>query len=172
MEEVCKSIAAGGDKPIDFSKDKTEKNTVAIFSNGIENDGLYGYTDKATVNEKSITISARGTIGFCKKRTEPYVPIIRLLVVIPSELLSIDYLLLAISSLITAGEGSSIPPIDSSYDKEVYLPLPPYFEQINITKGPDINFETIGNDMERLQRWLCRIGTPLRHSRQVFPQRM
>ncbi len=117
LEEVCKSIAAGGDKPIDFSKDKTEKNTVAIFSNGIENDGLYGYTDKATVNEKSITISARGTIGFCKKRTEPYVPIIRLLVVIPSELLSIDYLLLAISSLITAGEGSSIPPIDSSYDK-------------------------------------------------------
>lgn len=102
----------------------------------------------AVVNEESITISARGTIGFCKIRTEPYVPIIRLLVVIPSKLLSSNYLLLAISSLINTGEGSSIPQMTVPTIKEVYLPLPPYCEQLKITKA----FEKITNEIETINR--------------------
>ena len=148
LGDVCISITAGGDKPFNFSKDKTEKFTIPIFSNGIEKDGLYGYTDRATIDEESITISARGTIGFCKIRTEPYVPIIRLLVVIPSKLLSIDYLLLAISSLINTGEGSSIPQLTVPTIKEVYLPLPPYPEQLKITK----KFDEINNEIEIINR--------------------
>ena len=148
LEDICMSILAGGDKPINFSKGKTETHTIPIFSNGIEKDGLYGYTDIATINEESITISARGTIGFCKKRTEPYVPIIRLLVIIPSKLLSTDYVLLAISSLINAGEGSSIPQLTVPTIKEVYLPIPPYFEQLKITK----EFEKIENELEIINR--------------------
>ena len=148
LGDVCLSITAGGDKPFNFSKDKTEKFTIPIFSNGIEKDGLYGYTDRATIDEESITISARGTIGFCKIRTEPYVPIIRLLVVIPSKLLSIDYLLLAISSLINTGEGSSIPQLTVPTIKEVYLPLPPYPEQLKITK----KFDEINNEIEIINR--------------------
>ena len=148
LGDVCLSITAGGDKPFNFSKYKTEKFTIPIFSNGIEKDGLYGYTDRATIDEESITISARGTIGFCKIRTEPYVPIIRLLVVIPSKLLSIDYLLLAISSLINTGEGSSIPQLTVPTIKEVYLPLPPYPEQLKITK----KFDEINNEIEIINR--------------------
>lgn len=109
-------------------------------------DGLYGYTDKATVNEENITISARGTIGFCKIRKVPYVPIIRLLVVIPSKLLSINYLLLTISSLINKGEGSSIPQLTVPAIKEVFIPLPPYSEQLKITK----EFETIENEIKTI----------------------
>ena len=57
------NVFAGGDVPKDsFSKTKSEKYSVPIYSNGIDNDGLYGYTAKARVSEPSITISGRGTI--------------------------------------------------------------------------------------------------------------
>ena len=38
-------LSAGGDKPECFSIIKTEKCNIPIFSNGIENYGLYGFTD-------------------------------------------------------------------------------------------------------------------------------
>ena len=47
------------------------------------------------INSSSITISARGTIGYICLRTKPYVPIVRLISVIPKkEELSAEYLYL------------------------------------------------------------------------------
>jgi type I restriction enzyme S subunit len=80
---VVATIKAGGDKPENFTIEKTMHNKIPIYSNGISNDGLYGYTDKAIINNQSVTISARGTIGFCVLRNKPYVPIIRLISLIP-----------------------------------------------------------------------------------------
>ena len=77
-------IKAGGDKPINYSIEKTEFNNVPIYSNGITNDGLYGYTNKPIISEQCVTISARGTIGFCVLRNKPFVPIIRLIVLTPN----------------------------------------------------------------------------------------
>lgn len=77
------SITAGGDKPNVFSLEKTDTCSVPIYSNGISDEGLYGYTDKAKITERSITVSARGTIGYCVLRTKPFVPIIRLIVITP-----------------------------------------------------------------------------------------
>lgn len=76
-------IKAGGDKPLVFSVERTGDCSVPIFSNGIVNDGLYGFTDKPLIHDPSITISARGTIGYCVLRSTPFVPIIRLIVVTP-----------------------------------------------------------------------------------------
>ena len=88
-------ITAGGDKPSVYSKDLTEQCRIPIYSNGIENEGLYGYTTSAKINSSSITISARGTIGYVCLRTEPYVPIVRLISVVPNiENLSAEYLYL------------------------------------------------------------------------------
>lgn len=89
------SITAGGDKPSIYSKELTEKCYIPIYSNGIENEGLYGYTDFAKINSPSITISARGTIGYLCLRTRPYVPIVRLISVVSNkEELSAEYLYL------------------------------------------------------------------------------
>ncbi len=82
MNEIT-SVKAGGDKPKVFSHKKTSSYKIPIFSNGITNQGLYGYTDIARINKPSITISARGTIGFTVLRIKPFVPIIRLIVVTP-----------------------------------------------------------------------------------------
>lgn len=78
-------LSAGGDKPECFSITETEKSNIPIFSNGIENYGLYGFTDKPKITKESVTVSARGTIGFPCLRLEPYFPIIRLVSVTPNE---------------------------------------------------------------------------------------
>jgi type I restriction enzyme S subunit len=91
IDEVAE-IKAGGDKPKVFSETKTEKYFVPIFSNGVTNEGLYGFTDKAIYPEKSITVSARGTIGYCVLRDKPFVGIVRLLVIMPFNKYEATYL--------------------------------------------------------------------------------
>ncbi len=78
------TVRAGGDKPKRFSLEKTENCSIPIFSNGITNAGLYGFTNKAVINSQSVTISAWGTIGYSILRNKPFVPIIRLIVVTPN----------------------------------------------------------------------------------------
>jgi len=79
------TIKAGGDCPIIFSKTRTQECNIPVFSNGTENRGLYGFTNKANIEGNSITVAARGTIGYCERRLTPFVPIIRLLAITPKE---------------------------------------------------------------------------------------
>ena len=76
-------IKAGGDCPNIFSKKKTNDCQIPIYSNGIENRGLYGFTNKSVINRRCVTVAARGTIGHCERRLYPFVPVIRLLSLIP-----------------------------------------------------------------------------------------
>lgn len=84
-------ITAGGDCPNVCSDTPTDNINIPIYSNGIANNGLYGYTNKAKIEMPCITISARGTVGFVCLHREPFVPIVRLLAVVPKEL-SVYYL--------------------------------------------------------------------------------
>lgn len=79
------TVKAGGDCPITFSKTRTQKCNIPIFSNGTEDRGIYGFTNKANIEGHSITVAARGTIGYCERRLMPFVPIIRLLAITPKE---------------------------------------------------------------------------------------
>ena len=73
ITDVCKEIFAGGDAPKDGISDvRTIEFPYPIFSNGEANDGLYGYARHARVFEPSVTVSARGTIGFAAVRDEPF----------------------------------------------------------------------------------------------------
>lgn len=76
-------IKAGGDKPKIFSKFITKECNIPIYSNGLENNGLYGYTEQATIEEGSVTVSARGTIGYANLRNTAFMPIVRLICVTP-----------------------------------------------------------------------------------------
>ena len=99
-------IKAGGDKPNIFSETKTSKCPIPIYSNGITNDGLYGYTNKSNYPKNSITISARGTIGFCVLRREDFDAIVRLLVLIPNYPTSAVYLWQTIKKIEFDNSGS------------------------------------------------------------------
>ena len=111
LPEVCKEIFAGGDVPKDrFSKEKTDLFNVPIYANAEQDDGLYGYTDKARVYEESITIAARGTIGYTSIRKEPFLPVVRLITVIPNnKKVDTTYLYYALRHLKPKSSGTSIP---------------------------------------------------------------
>jgi type I restriction enzyme S subunit len=100
------SIKAGGDCPDDFSLIPTKDCFIPIYSNGTVNEGLYGYTSRAIIKGRSITIAARGTIGFCVRRYGEYAPIIRLLSVCPFELGADTYLHQIISRMTFKKNGS------------------------------------------------------------------
>lgn len=82
LKEIS-TLKAGGDKPRKFSKTLDREHFIPVYSNGTVDDGLYGYTDSAEIIDDSITISARGSVGYTCIRREPYVPIVRLISIIP-----------------------------------------------------------------------------------------
>lgn len=107
LGDVC-DIFAGGDAPKgNMSKTITCKYNIPIYSNGITNEGLYGYTDKARVFEPASTITARGTIGVVFRRRKPYFPIVRLISVIGNkEIIDSDFLYYSLKNTYIDGEGS------------------------------------------------------------------
>ena len=101
-------MGAGGDKPQNVSPIKTDLYEYPIYSNGLSNEGLYGFTDKPKISEESVTVSARGTIGFVCLRHIPYVPIVRLVTLIPKpEIISAKYLYLWLKQLHITGTGTT-----------------------------------------------------------------
>lgn len=101
-------MGAGGDKPKNVSSIKNVLYQYPIFSNGLRDEGLYGFTDKPKISEESVTVSARGTIGFVCLRHIPYVPIVRLVTLIPeTEIISAKYLYLWLRQIHITGTGTT-----------------------------------------------------------------
>ena len=131
---ISLSISAGGDKPSLFSKVKTEECSVPVYSNGEKDDGLFGYTDVAKVFDKSVTISGRGTVGFSCVRNEPYVPIVRLITVVPCAGIDLQYLHFVFTALFEQGVGTSIQQLTVPMLQVKLIPVPPLAEQHRIVQ--------------------------------------
>jgi len=145
LSEICSSVFAGGDVPKDrLSKFRTAEFTVPIYSNGEKNKGLYGFTDIARVTEPSITVSARGTIGYSEVRFEPFLPVVRLIVLTPNlELVELEYLKYVIQSMDFKNSGSSIPQLTVPMIKNYSCEIPPISEQKRIVAILDKAFADI-----------------------------
>lgn len=127
------NIKAGGDKPHDFSEVQTEEYNVPVYANGIDNKGLFGFTTKPVITTKSVTISARGTIGYCFLRKRPFVPIVRLIVVIPHDEDVTQYLFYYLNNSNIKGSGSvqsqlTVPDMES---KNIIIPPAPLIQEFN-----------------------------------------
>ena len=138
LKNISVSISAGGDKPNIFSKQPTNECNIPIYSNGIENNGLFGFTNTAKIFNECITISARGTIGFTCVRKKPFVPIVRLITVIPENIIMTEYLKIVCDALLEKGEGTSTPQLTVPFIKEKLIPLPPVNEQNKIINNISI----------------------------------
>lgn len=102
------NMVAGGDKPKVISTIQTEDCPYPIYANGLRENGLYGYTNTPKICDESVTVSARGTVGFVCIRHTPYVPIVRLVALIPNiELVSVKYLYLYLKQLSITGTGTT-----------------------------------------------------------------
>ncbi len=126
MSEACDEIFAGGDVPKgDSVHEKDAEHTIPIYSNGVKDEGLYGYTSKARVLSPAVTISGRGTIGAAFIRREPFFPIIRLIVAIPNKSLDLSYFGSSIKMLSLESTGNSIQQLTIPMIKEYTIPIPP-----------------------------------------------
>ena len=85
-------ISAGGDKPDVVTEEQTTECQVPIYSNGTTKEGLYGYTNKSSNTAGSITVSARGSIGFACLRMHDYFSIVRLISIKPQNNVDLMYL--------------------------------------------------------------------------------
>lgn len=155
IADVCKEIFAGGDVPKSaLSYEKTAEYNVPIFSNGEKNCGLYGYTNNARVKEPSITVSARGTIGYTAIRTEPFVPVVRLITLTPkSEVIDLDYLFYATQNYKFEGSGTSIPQLTVPMLKKYKFPLPEMSHQ----KAIAVKFEKLDQLISLRKQQLAKL---------------
>ncbi|MFI3300449.1 MAG: restriction endonuclease subunit S [Candidatus Gastranaerophilales bacterium] len=132
LQEVLNIICAGGDKPQNFTQNETEKNIYPVIANGEKNNGILGYSDKPTILQRSITVSGRGTMGFVCIREANYIPIVRLLVLIPNENINMVYLKYLLTFLSENGTGTAVKQLTVPMLCPKVIPLPPLEEQKRI----------------------------------------
>ena len=112
LGEICK-ISAGGDRPSLVSEKETNYCQIPIYSNGIDNQGLYGFTNKAKIKGDAITITGRGAnAGTVFYRKTAFYPIIRLLSLEPyNDIINPRYLYYLIKDRTFLSTGSAQPQI-------------------------------------------------------------
>ena len=130
------NIKAGGDiDKLSYCDIKDKRFQYPIFSNTLENKGLYGYSDKFTYPENCITITGRGTLGHAIPRFEKFNAIIRVLVLIPKFEMNIVFVSEYINNKINFTiESTGVPQLTAPKVAEYYIPLPPLPEQQRIAE--------------------------------------
>ncbi len=159
LGDVC-LLKVGGDKPFEISETKTTDKPIPIYSNGIENEGIYGYCSSPTVLEQAVTISGRGTIGVPFIRREPFVPIVRLIVAIPRESVCLDYFYYWILNRKFSGKGVAIPQLTVPMIINEAIPVPPLEVQRQIVAELD-KINEVMEDCRALQRNLDTLAQSL-----------
>ena len=85
LDFLSKKIFAGGDKGSDIRDFPSNEYLYPVIGNGIENEGVCGYSKNYTVESPAITIAARGSIGATFYRKGKFTPVIRLITIIVDE---------------------------------------------------------------------------------------
>lgn len=131
------NVFAGGDVPREALSDvKTEEFSIPILSNGISEKSLYGWTDKAKIEKPSLTISARGTIGWTSYRDTPFVPIVRLLVLTPKIEINLKYAYYFMKTIENNYKipEAGIPQLTKPMIRDIQIPIPPLHIQNKLVR--------------------------------------
>ena len=132
----CFSISAGRDlQKAFYSATPSEIHRYPIFSNSLENKGLYGYTSHPRHKSGSITITGRGMLGVAEYRNIDFDAIVRLLVLFPKRPIT--------GSLIAEYinfkkpfylESTGVPQLTAPQIANTPIPIPPLTEQRKIAE--------------------------------------
>lgn len=142
-------ISAGGDKPKNVLDHKTKEYKYPIYSNSISDEGLYGFTTGYKINQESVTVSARGTIGFVCIRHFPYTPIVRLITLVPNTSnISAKYLYLWLKSIHIQGTGTTQQQLTVPDFKRTEIFIPSALEMNEFTETVDPLFLKIWKNQE------------------------
>lgn len=128
------NLFAGGDIDIEhFSQYKTPVHCFPIYSNSLNNKGLYGYTSVPKYKGNSITITGRGSVGHAECRKQDFDAIIRLLVRIPkkSNIVNPYYLTQFINQYVSFPlESTGVPQLTVPQIENIEVALPDYTQQV------------------------------------------
>lgn len=128
------NLFAGGDIDIEhFSQYKTPVHCFPIYSNSLNNKGLYGYTSVPQYKGNSITITGRGSVGHAEYRKQDFDAIIRLLVLIPkkSNIVNPYYLTQFINQYVSFPlESTGVPQLTVPQIENIEVALPDYTQQV------------------------------------------
>ena len=142
LPDVCDEMFAGGDAPKkgDFSRERTDSFQIPIIANAVKNNGLYGYTNYARVENPSITIAARGSgTGHIELREGKYLPIVRVIVLVPdASRVNLVFLKHSLKNLDILRSGSAIPQLTVPMIKGYSIPLPTLVQQEKIVEELDV----------------------------------
>jgi type I restriction enzyme S subunit len=135
LGEVFEIFAGGDISKLNWSPIRKGKFIYPIYSNSLENEGLYGYADTYRFPENSITVTGRGNLGHAVPRNEKFNAIIRLLVLVPKTEVEMKFVAEFINGFIKVNlEGSSIPQLTRPKIATYSIPLPPLDEQREIAR--------------------------------------
>ena len=154
LNDLCKEIFAGGDKPSEMSQIQTDEFEFPVYANGYENLGLQGFAKNYRVEEKSVTISARGTIGYSFIREGRYTPIVRLITAVPGDKLNVVYLKYSIDMLDIKSSGTSQAQLTVPNFKKMKImepPLPLQTEFAAFVERVDQQKQAVQQSLEKLE---------------------
>ncbi len=126
------TIKIGGDlQTKNFSPRRTENHQYQVYSNTVENFGLYGYYSTPEYPEASLTMIGRGVgLGKAFPRHEKFGAIGRLIVITPNKNFDFNYLSQYINEKITIHhESSGIPQLTGIGVAKYTISAPPLIEQ-------------------------------------------
>lgn len=149
-------MKAGGDVDKEhFSYCKSSLYKYKIFSNGLENEGIYGYTDLPKYKGNAITITGRGTVGIAMFREEDFDAVIRLLVLNSKNdnLTNNSYITEEINSCISfPNKSTGVPQLTVPQIRDIVIALPSKEEQTaiaNVLSSMDKEIETLNTKLEK-----------------------
>ena len=128
------TISAGGD--IDRQNSSPTYSTsypYPVYANALTNNGLYGYANYFKVEGDSITVSGRGEVGHAIARHCKYVPIVRLLSLVPKCEDDVDFFAYMINATSIYIESTGVPQLTSPQLGAVKVFRPPILEQKRIS---------------------------------------
>ena len=146
LGEICDLIAGGDISKDKVSKEKDIKFKFPIYSNGIGDNALYGFTDEPRVMKQCVTISARGTIGYCALRLDPFYPIVRLICAIPKSNITAQFLKYFLDTQKISVPTSGIPQLTIPMVAKIKIPIPSLQTQQKVVDILD-KFDTLVNSI-------------------------
>ena len=128
------NISAGGDIDRENSSSSYSANhPYPVFANALTNSGLYGYANYFKIEGDSITVSGRGEVGHAIARHCKYVPIVRLLSLVPKHDDDVDFFAYMINATSIYIELTGVPQLTSPQLGAVKVLRPPVSEQKRIS---------------------------------------
>jgi type I restriction enzyme S subunit len=127
-------ISAGGDWNTEaFTKDRDGSHIYAVVANALQVGAVQGWSSYFTKPGKSLTVTGRGDVGKAVFRSEPYVPIVRLLSLIPRGVDSARFFSEFINSYVVFPmESTGVPQLTAPQIRPLEVLCPPVREQVAI----------------------------------------